>query len=66
MPSDLEVNATDLETFIFWSFGTIEVILGQFENKVLLKPVLGGATYLVHFIAGHKVGWLVVLGLTAL
>ena len=26
---------------IFWSFGVIGFILSQFENKVLLKPVLG-------------------------
>ena len=28
--------------YIFWSFRIIVLILSQFENRVLLKPVLGG------------------------
>ena len=28
--------------YIFWSFGNIRLILGQFENRVPLKPVLRG------------------------
>ena len=28
--------------YIFWSFGIIGLILSQFENRVPLKPVLGG------------------------
>ena len=27
--------------YIFWSFGTIGIILSQFENRIPLKPVLG-------------------------
>ena len=32
-----------LADYIFWSFGIIGLILSQFENRVQLKPVLGGA-----------------------
>ena len=28
--------------YIFWSFGIVGLILSPFENRVSLKPVLGG------------------------
>ena len=32
-----------------WSFGIIELIYGHFKNRVLLKPVLGGAAGVAYF-----------------
>ena len=40
--------------YIFWSFGVIGFVFNFFfENRVLLKPVLGGMASVPHFIIGH-------------
>ena len=40
--------------YIFSSFGIIEFIYSHFENRILLKPVLGGVASFAHFIIGHE------------
>ena len=42
--------------YIFWSFRIIVLILSQFENRVLLKPVLGGGARAVlhNYITAHE------------
>ena len=40
--------------YIFWSFGIIGLNLRYFENRVMLKPVLGGMVRIAHFILGHE------------
>ena len=39
---------------MFWSFGIIEFIYSHFENRVLLKSVLGGVAGFAHFITGQE------------
>ena len=36
------LNVSPYRLYIFWPFGIIGLILSQFENRVPLKPVLGG------------------------
>ena len=38
--------------YIFWSFGIVELILSYSDNRVLLKPVLGGVASVAHSITG--------------
>ena len=40
--------------YIFWSFEIIEFIVSHFENRVSLKPLLGGLARVAHFITGHE------------
>ena len=37
---------------VFWSLGAIEFIKSHFENRVLIKPVLGGMASVAHCITG--------------
>ena len=40
--------------YIFWSYGIIEFISSYFENRVLLKPVLGGVASVACFTTDHE------------
>ena len=40
--------------YIFWSFGTIELMLVCFEYTILLKPELGGVREIAHFSISHE------------
>ena len=53
-PLVLRFRFIALAEYIFWSFGIIKFILGYFENKILLKPVLGAAASNAYSIAGHE------------
>ena len=40
--------------YIFWSFEIIDFIVSHFENRISLKPLLGGVARGAHFITGHE------------
>ena len=42
------VKSLPLHLYIFYSFWIIELFLSQFENRVPLKPVLGGVAEFSH------------------
>ena len=44
----------DSVDYIFWSFGIIGFILSYFENRKLVRPVLGALASVAHFITGHE------------
>ena len=39
---------------ILWSFGLIRLILSYFENRILLKPMIGGVASIAHFNTDHE------------
>ena len=40
---------------MFWSFGLVGFFKSHFDDRALLKPVVGSVTSVAHFITDHEV-----------